>query len=752
MGVPTPPIDITGHCSAVHNNTLYLFSPAGFQSISLTQGAQWNVLSPGVSVVGGVCVNAPNQNDAESALWIVGGTSNSTEPNFSGLQKFTYATQQWDIISPSVPVSQNRQGHGATYLNSTSSIVMYAGSQDSANSNPSSQTFLISTISPYNVLSYVSTAPPLTHPMVMPWNDTHALMIGGDNDNKGVYVFGPSGWSNLGTSLTNPIATDSTEQCAIVTGDDGSKVLEIYNLAVSPNTVSQILLFSNGQPAAPGTTVGNTPAQSAKFRKRDLTPSSWPAYNISGAPTSTRTGFQVAEAPNGLAIISGGGASNDPIEIFQQRTNSWINPASLFGSSATTTTAPTTPATPISSPPTSAISAPTSTPTNNSQAKSHSLTVLGGALGGILGFAALLIIFLLLVRWYADRKRRRAEEAAEKSEKDGRLSFADKGTPSYMRDIQGDIGYGPNTNSMVGSISSYQMFGSKSASAANNGHRRAQNSGSSTAGLVTHTAPTGETIDDLELARVNYEKISRPGTSYSHERGASAQGPLESRDRTTAGWSTYFSTNTPVTNLAAPTAAPLPAEGSFMQGPASNSSPRGLASGPPTISARSSHSTYEGGSRPTSKARPEFANAVKKTRSRAISNSSYDPHWSVLSEDRGSDTSSIMASFPPIGSAVGPTGNAFARPNHPLTAPRPASPAGSGQGISPGNFPMPKAYFPAAASPTLSGKTSYSPHVSQIPMPVTQVGAERRGPKVTRLTGNEDMSWLNINAPPGAPI
>jgi hypothetical protein len=759
MGAPTPPLDLSASCSAIYNNTLFVFSQAGFQSLSLTQGAQWQVLSPGVSVQGGVCVNALSQNDSASALYIVGGAANSSQSNFPGFQKYTYSTQKWDIIVPQVPVSQNRQKHGAAYLNQSSSIVVYAGSQDPSNQNPSSQTFLLSTIPPYTVLSFTSIAPPLTHPMVMPFNDTHAVMVGGDDDNKAVWVFGPNGWSNLRTSLPEAITNDMTMQCTITTGDDGSKVLEKYDLGVSPNTVTQYLLSANGQVSPVAIVLGNGGGNpGSPKQKRGATANNWPVYNASGAPTTPRSGYSIAQDSNGLAVIAGGGPANDPVQIFQEKQNDWVNVNTIFGSQAPL--APSSSSTP-SPKPSQTTGAPTATTTvSTSEPKSKAVKILGGALGGVIGFAALLVIILLLIRCMRDRKQRKEEARRAATEKENRLSFADQGA-DFMRDAQG-ARKDQNTHSMVGSISSLQIFSGKAIT----GHRRGQPSDSSQIGLVQHKSAIGGTTDDLEMARVNNDRLSPPSTAntrvnspYDAEGGALA-GPL---DRST-GWSQYFNNNQPVTNLAAPSAGNTGGRNSqtFLHPTSVRSSDLSGSDyddAPPPGLALSGMRPLDVNLGPRFGA-PQPTQQQQYALGRAISTSSYDQsHWSVLSEDRESHNSSLLTAFPAYNTGPGPAGNAFARPDNPLTSPnRPVSPLNSGvaaPGTNPTarDFPMPRAYFPPNPAPPPSGGLPAFPRSgdrrrdveSPLPKP------EPRGPVIRKMTGNEDMSWLNINAAPGRP-
>src|ERR1700761_8805482 len=139
MALPNPQIDLAGSCTAVYNNTLYIYSPSGFQSLSLATGATWQTLPPGISVTGAVCVNA-NSTNTTPALYVVGGTANSSQPDYPGMQRFDYTSNMWENISPEVLVTQNRRNHGAAFLPASALIVVYAGSQDPGNNLPSSQT------------------------------------------------------------------------------------------------------------------------------------------------------------------------------------------------------------------------------------------------------------------------------------------------------------------------------------------------------------------------------------------------------------------------------------------------------------------------------------------------------------------------------------------------------------------------------------------------------------------------------------
>lgn len=750
MGVPKPPLDITGHCSTIHDGTLYLFSPAGFQSIQLRQNATWTILPSGTSVEGAVCVSTDAQSVVGTpALYIVGGRTNATHTGFSGLQRFSYGTGTWENISPVVPVTQNRSGHGAAYISQTNSIAMYAGSQDPSNTNPSSQAFIISTVAPFNVISFTSLPPPLTSPMLMPWNESHAITVGGSAGNKGLYLFGQQGWSELSTALSQPIQSKAT-QCTVVTGDDGSKVLQEYNLGVTPNQVSRYLLYNNGAPIPAGTQIGTAKSSSWRKRKRELTAANWPAYNATGAPKTPRTNYSIAQGPTGIAVISGGDET-EPILLFDEKRNAWVDPSSVFGSDQT----------PISNSGVSSSSAVASTTSSTSPSptqaqtqaavsstKSNTPKIVGITLGVVLGLAALLCIILLCLR-RRGKHRSRSRQSIE-HEKENRLSFVDQGTdfiparkPGYMY-----------TESANDSITSLQIFQGQIP-----GHRRQQNSDSSSAGLVSHKSPLGhmDPLDSNPIPVVGGEGPDRIDSQVTqvdlgdYGRRASYAPAERVEQGRSAGWSQYFNNNNHVTDLGA-VGASVQTQTFLHDGNTSRRSSQASASiyndSPSRLTTTSSIKPLELNLGPKFESPREstFVGGV----GRAISTGSgYDTsHYSFWTDDRASQISSI----PPIGS--GPAfGNAFARPTFPETStgnvaqavPLP-SPAGliqahsaetlntihSRESAGAQDFPMPKAYMPA----TRVSKTE----------PSSPKSSSSRGPVLRKMTGNEDMSWLNINA------
>jgi hypothetical protein len=544
MGVPTPIFDLSNHCSVVHDNTLYVYSPQGFQSLELKEGAKWKKELMNISLTGAECVS----NDDTGMLYVVGGAVNETAKDweYPGLMHYSFADKKWDWVRPQTWETKNRHSHGAAYLKSSQSILVYAGSTTPEDLGPSSSTFLFSTVPPYTVQALSSEgAPPVVNPMLMPFNDTDAVMIGGGAHNQGVFVFSKEqGWRNLGVTLTEAIANPDAVKCTIVSGDDGSKVLEKFDMSVSPNKIERIaLLNAGGVVAAPGTTIGD--------KVKRVTIKDWPAYNATGAPTVVRNGFSVAHDNNGVAVVTGGN-EKDPLCIFDEKANSWVDANRLFDgdqvviestptSSISTTSTPTSVATANTAAPGLASSTATDAPVAAPANKSRMLTVLGATLGAIFGIAALLILLLFCLK-YRKSKNKRAQQAAY-IEKD-RLSFADRGMGdmAFMKEATGSDGYHYKNDSQT----SLAIISGR----AGGNHKRGMGSDASTAGLVTKKSPLGYT-DDVELSKLDL----KPEPIEEEEETMVRQNSGRQPPRTTpgrsrsSGWSKYFANNE-ATNLA----------------------------------------------------------------------------------------------------------------------------------------------------------------------------------------------------------
>ena len=202
-GHPVPVYDLAGHCSIIYDDTLYAYSPAGFQSLALKEGAKWEKLPMDISLTGAQCVKTPDK------LYVVGGSPNATAAdwNYPGLMHYTFSTKKWDWQRSESWNTANRQNHGAAFLAGSDKILVYSGSQKTGDLGPSPETFLFSIKEPFSVQSFPSNGvPPSVKPMLMEWDTNSALMIGGGATNNAAWTFSEaSGWSKLDVTLESGI-------------------------------------------------------------------------------------------------------------------------------------------------------------------------------------------------------------------------------------------------------------------------------------------------------------------------------------------------------------------------------------------------------------------------------------------------------------------------------------------------------------------------------------------------------------------
>jgi hypothetical protein len=327
-------------------------------------------------------------------------------------------------------------------------------------------------------------------------------------------------------------------------------------MGVSPNQVSQlVLLDANGSVAPSGQKVGSGP----KLSKR-ISLQTFPPYNGTLAPKAVRSGFSVAQdEATGRAVVSGGNDS-DPLCIFDERANSWMNATQLLGASVQQVSIQSTPTTSSSisspsptnsaAPASSSSAAPPAGPVGPS--RSRMLTVLGATLGAIFGIAAVLIILLLLIRCLKQRRRRTKKDGHV--EKEDRLSFADRGA-EFMREAGGSAS-GHYADPRPTSHSSLAIMQGRLGT----GHKRGlgtAGSDSSTAQLVpTKKSPLGYG-EPLEMSAIG-EKLAIPETkpapvstanTGSHHQTAAQTAATQHGHSRSSGWSRYFSNNE-ATNLA----------------------------------------------------------------------------------------------------------------------------------------------------------------------------------------------------------
>jgi hypothetical protein len=433
MTVPKPLINLEGHCSVISGNTLYAYTPNGFVSIDLRVNGTWVSLPSGVSVSNPVCLKGgiEGSSNEDEALYVVGGTTtNSTSP-YTGLQRFSFKDSKWDTLGSGTTLMTDLTGHGAGFVAASSSIIIYAGNTGASTSTAlSSQTYLISTISPYVSTSVLNQgAPSLNNPQILPWNSTHVGMFSGNDGSggsKAVWTYNvATGWESSPVSLPSAISTSTP--LSLLSGSGDSKVLQYFDMNASPNSVTNLeLITSDGAPKSPAVAVGSS------SKKRST--GSYPTYNDTLAPSYKWSDYALAQGSNGLVVLSSG-KSNDSVAIFNQTSNSWVNSTELFygktvqdvlTTNTTTSTTMTPTATPT--PSTSTSATPSSSTTAAAAAAGGSGTDVKVIIGAVLGAVCGVGIILLLLLWLLKRERTKRERNGQSRgiDKD-RLSFQDQG-------------------------------------------------------------------------------------------------------------------------------------------------------------------------------------------------------------------------------------------------------------------------------------------------------------------------------------
>ncbi|AEO54166.1 hypothetical protein MYCTH_2296409 [Thermothelomyces thermophilus ATCC 42464] len=491
MPLPQPKTALNNACSVIFNNTLYTYSADAFQSLRLEPGAEWEVLPQGEKVTGGVCVGSTTGTPSTSAFFVVGGVSDTE--GYHGLQKYTYATGQWESIKLSTKATHQRVGHNAVYINSTDSILVYAGNQNGQNA-PSSQTFTIGASAPYAVSSYPTGGTPALNPILLPWSAGEAVLLGGSTWNTQVTLFSAADgtWKDSGASLAAPLPKDTSAiQAVVMTGDDGSKNLITFDMSVSPNAVKRTVLFTGpGEPvpeAAPARRRLSRRKQHESSRKaaradEPLTLNNWPPYNSTGAPRVTRSNFAFAQGPDGMVVIAGGTAADDDLLcMFNARENSWEDPESKLiqvkilasessttsSTSSSTSAKTTTPTSTTLSSSSTSVSASATSPAVATQTQTeadpspvsdtshpHLNTILGGVLGGILGLAVILTLLYICIR---RRKNQRAQMDAGHARQSNGASLDEKDDFGFAKETLA-FGQGFRGHKPQGSQSSFSSM------------------------------------------------------------------------------------------------------------------------------------------------------------------------------------------------------------------------------------------------------------------------------------------------------
>lgn len=571
MPSPTPPVALKDHCSIIYENTLFTYQADAFQSLPLQEGGQWSKLSTGVSTTGSTCVLG--KSDGQDVLFIVGGTTASSSEGYSGLQRYNFKDKSWETCKTQDNVTQNRLLHGSAFLETSSSILVYGGSQD-GETKPSSQTFVISANHPFAVSAFNSKAPPVVKPLMLPWNASHAVIFGGDAQNREVFTFGPdAGWNRLNVSLPKPIPDSSKIQAAIMATDDGAKVLEIFDMSVSPNSIQPLLLQtptkSERSPAtssAPTPSILGTSSSGSSLpkiayvrpqrqkRATILEDRAAYSYDEALAPQETRSGFSLAQGPDGLVVASGGNDQN-VLAIFNLTGNQWIDTNEFFGDSkpkvliSVPSPSSASPAASITPQP-STVASPAPIPSTPASTKNKALTILGATLGAVFGAAAILVIILLLLR-HLRRKREKRQHGNEYRLDDKHdMDFADQGA-DYMREAGGSFGKGNSKhrhNMSATSANSVTIMGGKRNSSQQSKRALFHKKGSSDTSAKSHfgrskspVAPSHPLISEPILS-------SFPGQSANPTQ-TSPNPRIE--PRTDTGWSKYWNNSSSNINTTA---------------------------------------------------------------------------------------------------------------------------------------------------------------------------------------------------------
>ncbi len=409
----------------------------------------------GVSTNGSTCVQGSPK--GVDSLFIIGGitgSTNSSAKDYAGLQRYIFEDKKWEQLKPSDTSAKDRIGHSSAYLNATSSILIYAGSQDGM--FPSSQTFSISAVPPYTVKAHDSGqhgiyAPPLVKPLILPYNDSHALMLGGSSQNKDLWTFALNEeWRPFPLHLEEAIKEFSKVQAVISNGSDGSKLLELFDISASPNSIDTLQLQKPTGNAIISRSSTVYSQQTSRKRKRETALTERPPYNSTLASHTSRNGFSIAQDSTGLVVVSGGTPDDKDYTLclFNETGNRWIDTVQFFEFGTKSEGPEPTPTALIPSVTQSVFTSSTSAPIPRTESRSRPLTILGATLGAVFGLAAIIIILLLLLRFLRRRDeaktRRRTSEYAlgDKQEMD----FTARG--GFMREPDNSLATSSNHKHM----------------------------------------------------------------------------------------------------------------------------------------------------------------------------------------------------------------------------------------------------------------------------------------------------------------
>ncbi|KAI5287928.1 hypothetical protein KEM54_005607 [Ascosphaera aggregata] len=510
MSLPQPPVSLDGGCSVIDGDTLYVYTPSALLSLPLKRHGKWKELSMGEPVTGGAC------SKGRDGMYILGGASNTSE--YSGYQRYSFRDGNWETLHLAGDGSdlRNRVQHGVVYLEGQDSFLVYAGVQNGAET-PS--TFLVSANAPYNIESF----PPsgglaTTNPTLFAWDENTAAFVGASAEKNQIWTFSNGQWQNTGAVIGQAMPSKSQAGIALLNGADGSKILEIFDMSASPNTVTSWVIFEDNKPvSAPGKQIGQSKPKKQSKKARNVTAQNFPTYNGKYAGDHPRSQFTVAQDKNKLVAIAGDD-DEVPVVVFDQSKNSWLNPSQVFLGPSTTsfaisssTSFSTTSTATATASTTDAITLDTSTSTSFSlsapnKSSSPSIgTIVGATVGSVLGLLAI-IVFILLACCFKRRKAKTATSQGGLSEKSA--GSMDQGSqPLHLH--PGPMGVSrPRTASCssLAIMSGKGLIGDMQTALGLNGashSRNEDNSGSPSRSAVESTASTA--VPDIATSRLTDE-------------------------------------------------------------------------------------------------------------------------------------------------------------------------------------------------------------------------------------------------------
>lgn len=429
MSVPKPDdmSVLDNACTVIVDNTFYSYSEKGFVALPLEDSAKWETLDFGVKVTGPSCVGKKLTDKGAASLLVVGG--HSDDKSYAGLQEYSFAAKTWATLRPLTMDLQNRRGHSVVYNDASDTIVVFSGTKsDDPGAAPgaSQETHKIQ-VSGAQPLTVTSANPPRSgragavKPMLFPWAGADIALISGPADDGTIWLMNSAlnnndGWRPVGSIQDSWPSDSAAIRGALVSStSDNSLSLLKFDLSRSPNVMTRIPVAKAPNEAIHGATA-------ATKRSVDFGMGSWPEYNQTNAPDTTRNGYSVAQGANGMIVMSGGN-SKEPVAIFNAEKNSWVNATLLLSdgsqkilassttssTTSTTTSTSTTASSTFATSITTTTSTTSATPTETSAAATpekhgpSSNAILGITLGTIAAFLAILLVILLLLK---RRKRR----------------------------------------------------------------------------------------------------------------------------------------------------------------------------------------------------------------------------------------------------------------------------------------------------------------------------------------------------------